>query len=626
MANQCIIKVLGEEVTNKIAAGEIIERPASIVKELVENSIDAEADSIIISLENGGKRKIRIVDNGKGMCEEDAMLAFERHATSKIRIVDDIVNVSTLGFRGEALPSIASVSRMVLVTKTPEAETATKIDIDFGKFHNVSKTSAYQGTDITITNLFDNLPARKKFLKTDQVEIKHILDYIHYQALCFPQITFKLTHNNQERLNYPAVRENINRYAAVLGSDFLKHDIIKLNDMVHSSDSAMGQMKTAGINMTGFISGLEEQKEGLADFRYVFINGRYIRDRIVIHAINSAYEPFIKKFRIYQQGKLPPFVIFINIKPDMVDCNVHPAKLEIRFRDPHLVHSFIKNTITQHLLDYQDRKFKAVKEQIADRVISGKPQIFDRKEIKKPIYKEILNELYQPSIFGETHNEETKADGKKTDIPMLEPKTVPADIFLPREEDMINPWQLHQSYILVQSDDGLVVLDQHAAHERILYETFFHRMCGVPAVTQKLLFPIVIDVPPILRKTISELIETNIKFIEDTGFSLKTFSGDSVVIDEIPAELSNWEGGEVFKEILFQLKDEFAQTSDFRDSMAKALSCKAAIKAGEKLGKKDMLQLINDLFACQVPFFCPHGRPVLVKITMNEFDRKFKRI
>ena len=611
------IKVLAEEVTNKIAAGEIIDRPVSIVKELVENSLDAGATKITVNVENGGRRKIQVSDNGSGMSEEDALLAFERHATSKIRNVEDIIKISSLGFRGEAIPSIASVSRMEIVTKEEDSDTATKIEAEFGRIKNVTRVSANRGTEITVQRLFDNLPARKSFLKTEQVELKHISDYMHYQALTFPDIQLRLVSNGQEKLNYPAVSDKTKRLAAVLGSGFYKQDFIKI-----SADNEF-------VNIDGYISGLEEVKGASEEYRYIFINGRFIRDRIVIHSIRSAYEPFIKKYRIYQQGKTPPYIITLNIKPELIDFNVNPAKLEVRFRDPHLVHSFLKSTIVQALLDYQESKFKIAKEKFNLSYQEGSPTLLERQILAKKGNKReikqmnvILNELYQPDLF--------KADTPSVDpsvkITPIEQKTIPSDLYLPAEEEVVNPWQIHNSYVLVQSDDGLIMIDQHAAHERIIYEKIFHRMCGVPAESQKMLFPIVVDIPPILRPTVSLLLEENPELLKMVGFSLKTFSGDSVVIEEIPVELGNWDGGEVFLEILFQLQDEYKDTEDFRDSIAKAVACKAAIKAGEKISRKEMLQLINDLFACQVPYFCPHGRPVLIKFTLTELERKFKRI
>lgn len=629
------IKVLAEQVTNKIAAGEIIERPASIVKELVENSIDAKAAKITVILERGGKKRIEVIDDGVGMDEQDALLALERHATSKIRNVEDIICISSMGFRGEAIPSIASVSKMVITTKTESSKTAVTVEVDSGKIMNVRQSSANRGTSITVTKLFENLPARKKFLKSEPVELRHIINYIHYQALTFPETGFRLIHNGNQRLHYPAVREKMNRYTAVLGSDFLQENLIPLEEQ-HSR-----------VSISGFISGLEEKSNRVSDFRYLFINNRFIKDRIVMHAVNAAYEPFIKKFRIYNQGKLPPFVLFLNLDPELVDFNVHPAKMEVRFRDAQLVHSFVKNSITEKLLEYQEDKFQislddshiqaddhnrtAVPESnITDTASSeNQPEAANnaRKSpepntlAKKMSPKQgILQDLFQPNIFSESRMKRDPV------IPSFEHKGHPSDIHLPEEEELVNPWQLHESYVLLQCEDGLIMIDQHAAHERIIYEKLIHRMSGVPATTQQLLFPVVIDVPPILAEIVEQLLSDNEDLLMKIGFKLSAFSGNSIVINEIPAELSDFEGGEVFKDVLLQLQDEFSQTKDFRDSIAKAVSCKAAIKINKRLGRKEMLKLINDLFACQVPWFCPHGRPILIKMTLQEIERRFKRI
>ncbi|KQC08932.1 MAG: DNA mismatch repair protein MutL [Candidatus Cloacimonas sp. SDB] len=607
------IKILSEEVANRIAAGEVIERPVSVVKELVENSIDSEADQITINIENGGKRSIQVIDNGSGMSEDDALQSFERHATSKIKTVGDIFNISSLGFRGEALPSIASVSELTMITRAAENDTATRIDFSGGKFTNLSKTSANLGTNISVKRLFFNIPARRKFLKSEQVEYRHILDYIHYQSILYPQIHFKFISNGKEKLNYPIVETKLKRMQAIFGSDFYEQDMFKISSTREF------------ITIDGFIGGLESEAENIFDYRYIFVNGRFIRDKIILHAIKTAYEPFIKKYRIFQQGKTPPYLLFLKISPEKVDFNVHPAKLEIRFIDPGIVHTAVKSTLTNALLEYENRKYSSVKQKLTSIETSGRPtdlesKIFSQKTDRKRFsdVKKEFEQLYQPDIF--------KVESETDKI--LEKKLSPSrnDIFLRSEEEIINPWQLHQSYIFVQIEEGLMIIDQHAAHERILYEKILHRIHGAPAQSQKLLFPIVIDLPPYLSKTIPSLISENMEIFRKIGFNLKSFSGNSLVIDEIPIELENWDGGDVFIEILKNLEEEFTETEDFRDSISKSVACKAAVKAGRKMGKKEMLALINDLFACEVPYFCPHGRPLILKMTMNDFEKKFKRV
>jgi len=607
------IKILSEEVANRIAAGEIIERPVSVVRELVENSIDAGATQIIITIEDGGKKLIQVIDNGCGMSEDDALQSFERHATSKIRTITDIFHISSLGFRGEALPSIASVSQLILITIEEGKDIASKVEFNSGRLSDFSKTSSNKGTTISVRKLFSNVPARKKFLKSTQVEFKHILNYIHYQSILFPNIHFRLISEGKEKLNYPSVQNKKMRMQAVFGSEFLKRNLIKV-------DTGNEQLK-----LEGYISGLEDESDGFADYKYLFVNNRFIKDKIILHSIRSAYDPFIKKLRIFQKGKLPPFILFLYVEPSQVDFNVHPAKLEIRFRDPGNVHNFVKTTINNILLQYEEERFKQIKSRLSSSFQTGKTtkfesKIFKNKTDKKRFsqVKKEFQQIYQPDIFKEKTPEDKTLESK---LILQRP-----DLFVRPEEEMINPWQLHQSYIFVQVEDGLMIIDQHAAHERIIYEKILHRIHGAPAQTQKLLFPIVIDLPPHLKNTIPELLSENLEIFNKIGFSIKTFSGNSIVIDEIPIELEDWDGGDIFIEIIKQLEDEFAETEDFRDSISKSVACKAAIKAGKKMSKKEMLALINDLFACEVPYFCPHGRPLIIKMTLTEFEKKFKRI
>ncbi len=604
------IRILSEEVANRIAAGEVVERPVSVVKELVENAIDAAADKIIVKIENGGKSLIQITDNGIGMAEDDALQSFERHATSKIRTVTDIFHISSLGFRGEALPSIAAVSKLTLITRFKEDELASKIEFDSGHLRDFSKTAGNPGTTISVKRLFANVPARKKFLKSAQVEYRHIANYLHYQSILYPAIQFIFISEGKEKLNYPQAKNRKTRMKAVFGEKFFRRDFLEV------------QAENPQIKLEGFISGLEEENEGFADFRYLYVNGRYIKDRIVFHSIRSAYDPFVKKLRIYQKGKIPPFVLFLELDPSKVDFNVHPAKLEIRFRDPGFVHGFVKNAINQKLLEYEDAKYHQIKDKLRAQNYQGAASQLERKiftnrtdQRRFSDIKKEMNEIYQPDIFKEKERSTTQSDI------LLQQKK----ILLRPEEDVINPWQLHQSYIFVQTEDGLIVIDQHAAHERIIFEKILHRIHGAPPQTQKLLFPIVIDLPPYLSNSVPELIGENIKIFQKIGFSIKTFSGDSIVIEEIPIELEDWDGGEIFINIIKQLQLEFEETEDFRDSLAKSVACKAAIKAGRKMNKKEMLALINDLFACEVPYYCPHGRPLIIKMQLSDFEQKFKR-
>jgi len=625
------INILTEDVRNKIAAGEVIERPASVVKELVENSIDAGADSITVIVENGGKDLIQVIDNGCGMDTDDAMLCLESHATSKICNVNDIVHIGSLGFRGEALPSIASVSHFTLITKSMDSDTATRIEINDGKLRDVQKTSANHGTTIAVRGLFKNLPARRKFLRTDTVELRHILKYFHYQAIIYPQLSFKLIADGKQKLSYIATNDRNQRMTDIFGSSFFADDVIEVS----------GIAQDYAVN--GYIFGLEDRQGKLIDAQYVFINGRFINDKTVRHSIKSAYEPFILKSRDWMKGTTPPYILFITVPPEQIDVNVSPTKSEVRFRENQRVHSLIFETLSRALKRYEEDKFASARNKFLTPAAKDSASSFERDIFvaKTDVprfseYKKEYGNLYQDDLFR------AEPSPKPTPIPIVNPalsdqpqieifNDLPNDsvsykLLIQNEEDYINPWQLHNTYIFVQIEDGLVIIDQHAAHERIIYEKLIHRTAGAPAVRQKLIIPIVIDIPPYIASEIKDLIDANLEVLEKTGFVLKKFSGDSIVIEEIPAELGDFQGGQVFLDILKQLEAELEINHDFRDSLAKSIACKAAIKANTRLTRKEMLALINDLFACRVPYFCPHGRPLIVKMTITDFEKKFKRI
>ncbi|HPS38007.1 MAG TPA: DNA mismatch repair endonuclease MutL [Candidatus Cloacimonadota bacterium] len=625
------IHILAEDVRNKIAAGEVIERPASVVKELVENAIDAGASSVSVSVDNGGKDMIQVTDNGYGMSSDEAMLSFERHATSKIKTVNDIIHISTLGFRGEALPSIASVSNLTLTTKTAGSDTATLIEYNNGRLINVSQTSANPGTTIIVKGLFKNIPARRKFLRSDTAELRHILKYFHYQAVIYPKISFKLIVDGREKLFYQATDERTQRMSDIFGSSFLSDDIISIDN------------STGGYRVEGYIFGLEDRSDKLIDIQYIFINGRFVSDKTVRHSIKSAYEPFILKTRVWAKGTTPPYIVFITIPPELIDVNVHPTKQEVRFREQQHVHGMVLSTITQALKQYEADKFDSARQKFNNAQAVGQASYVEKEIYKDRVdippfsqYKKEFSNLYQDDLFRPEPvrqepipilNPEAEKNSEQLELLPDQPNdNVSYKLLLANEEDYINPWQLHNTYIFVQVEDGLVVIDQHAAHERIVYERLLHRAGGAPAVRQKLLLPIVIDIPPYIATDIRDLVDANLELLEKIGFAIKKFSGNSLVVEEIPAELGDWQGGKVFIEILKQLESELEINADFRDSLAKSIACKSSIKAGHKLTRREMLNLINDLFACQTPYFCPHGRPVLIKMTLPDFEKKFKRL
>ncbi len=626
------IHILSEEVRNQIAAGEVIERPASVVKELVENSIDAGADTISVLVDRGGKDLIQVIDNGCGMNEDDALLSLERHATSKIRTTSDIVQIASLGFRGEALPSIASVCRFTLISRTKDSDVATKIDFADGRLLEIGKSSSNPGTSITVRGLFKNLPARRKFLRSDTAELRHILKYFHYQAILYPEINFKLVVDGREKLNYISSSSPENRMAEVFGSSFFSAETIEVFT------------EEQGYRLRGYIFGLEEETERFTETQYIFINGRFVNDKTIKHSINTAYRPFIQKTRMWQKGSTPPYILFLDVPPELIDVNVHPAKQEVRFRDQQRVHSLVLNTLTNALNQYESNKFESAKMKFHSASTYEKPTPLEQELYKRTIdiprfseYKKEYQNLYQTDLIEPepqpksnvvipiVNQDKYKADEQMEILPEIPNDNIQYPLLLKNEEEYINPWQLHNTYIFIQVEDGMVAIDQHAAHERIIYEKLIQRAHGAPPVRQALLVPLVIDIPPYIASMIKDLVEKNLELLAKVGFTIKKFSGDSLVIEEIPAELDDWQGGQMFLDILKQLELELEINSDFKDSLAKSISCKAAIKAGKRLSRKEMLSLINDLFACHTPYFCPHGRPLIIKMTLGEFEKKFKR-
>ena len=601
------VRVLPDEVANRIAAGEIIERPFSVVKECVENSIDAVSTEIKVSIVNGGRDLIQIVDNGHGMSEDDAFLAFERHATSKIRSVDDITHISTMGFRGEALPSIASVSRFQIITKTSDDDLATEINFSGGKLECMQKTASKNGTSITVKNIFYNVPARRKFLKSEPIEFKHILNYLHYQSVLFPSISFTLFHNQKEKFNYPATDSLKKRMLDVFGTAFTKQNFIYFD-----TDDSIPQ-----IRMYGYLQDIEQPDQNtMLDVHYLYVNRRFINDKVVYSAIKGAYEPYLKKYRFFDNGKLPNYILFIEINPEDIDVNVHPAKTEIRFKNYSAVFGFVKETIFNTLHKREQKRYEDTKVKISSVPISSP---------LSPIEK-IMVSNFSNCEFS-TPNSQFSNNNSRFPIPDTKVPSHNSQFSIPNSDEAnLNLWQIHNTYIFVQTDDGFVLIDQHAAHERILYEKLLKNIDNKKPTKQKLVFPLVIDLPNIFTEGIKNLLDDNKGILDDMGFTIKSFSGSSVVIDEIPAEISFWDGGNIFIEILQQLRDELNETNDFRIASAASVACKAAVKAGKKLTKREMHELITDLFTCEFPFQCPHGRPLIFKTTLTDIEKTFKRI
>lgn len=583
------IKILSEDLTNKIAAGEVVDRPASIVKELVENSIDAGADEISVVLKHGGKSLIQVVDNGSGMTRDDAVLAVQRHTTSKIGTYDDLHNIQTLGFRGEALASIASVSRMELKTMTAKEMSGTLLKIEGGVIDDVTDAGGTRGTSVSVKNLFYNTPARRKFLKTDETEYRHILGVLQRFMLGYFQINFQIYHNDQQvYLLKPT--EPKQRIIDVLGNRY-QDSLVEVED------------KGTLMTIWGFIGNQDSAKKSRGD-QFLFLNGRYIINRALNHAIVSSYGTIIPR------GEFPMYALFMEIEPRRVDVNVHPTKMEVKFADERLVYSLLRAAVKRALSSGEIIPSLSPAYRPAPQPIS-KPNA-DRfsQQTVIPLYETTPSPERTPP-FQQQPQEQVEREPVVIQMPRREPKF-----------ERQNVWQLHNQYIVSQIKSGLIVIDQHVAHERILYERALKMFEDNNPGSQQLLFPQVIELSPEEMTYLMEMLP----FLEKIGFVIKGFGGNTVVLEGVPSGLKISQPETIISEILDEFKNNKSSSLDIRDNVAKSYSCKMAIKKGNPLSKQEMNLLIDQLFATQSPYFCPHGRPVIVNISLEELDKRFGRI
>jgi len=610
------IIVLPEELVDKIAAGEVVERPASVVKELVENSIDAGAKNISVEIKNGGVKFIRVTDDGVGMNERNAELAFQRHATSKIKSLDDLFRISSLGFRGEALPSIASVSYLEMLTRTGEDLSGTKIKMEGGIIQEKKPTGAPLGTSLVVRELFYNVPARRKFLKTMLTETRHIIDLLTKFSIAYPEISFKLDSEGRELFAFSAVGSTDDRIADVFGKD-QKERMIKIRE------------KEDKIAITGFLGKPEIAPSHRAEL-YIFVNRRPITSRSLYHAVQSGYGDLLPR------GKYPFAVIFIQIDPGSVDVNVHPSKSEVRFANEKVVHDLvytrIKESLTSPLtipeievkdkassipLSWSSRQaevsMKITESSLGRESPPGLGFIEGMKMEKREAGESDQESFFVAAAFGKTE------PGGRGDNSVINRNATTRE--LSTEGVKINFWQLADTYILSQLKDNLLVLDQHAAHERILYEEAMRNLTQKPAASQQVLFPAVTDLTP----GELHLLDEHEELIRRLGFDIKHFGGRTVLVTAVPTGTRN-KSGEIFlKEVLSQLETEEKIEKDKVKALAKSFACHAAIKAGERLNQEEMENLVRKVFTTEEPYSCPHGRPTIIKLTLDELNKKFGR-
>ncbi len=577
------IKILPEDIANKIAAGEVVQRPASVVKELVENSLDAKSTKIVVETIDGGKNLIRVSDNGEGMSKEDALLSFERFATSKISTAQDLDAINTFGFRGEALPSIAAVSQIKLITRTKESISGTLIKIEGGKIKDVRETGAAIGTLVEVQNLFFNTPARRKFLKTNITETGHINDVVYQNAISHPEVAFKLTHNNQEIINVAATSDPKERIVHFLGKELIE-DLIPI------------EFKSPLIEVGGFLAKPTHTRQD-RNLQSIFVNQRYVVNKTVTHAIYQGYHTLLPKDRH------PIITIFIKIDPDKVDVNVHPTKREIRFHSEREIHDLLVQAI---------RKTLSQANLIPDVTIpQQRPTPFVLQPMSiPPQQQEIPLPSYTPS-------------------PVITPQPTPrTPSLIPHPSSLasdIQPiGQVFNSYIIAQSKEGIFIIDQHAAHERVLYEKLMSESSDESTLpAQILLLPITLETD---YKESAVLIQ-NIPTFNSLGFEIEEFGQNAFIIRTVPAVLERSDPKELIFELIYELQSaERSKTpKEIREKILISLACHSAIKAGDKLAQEAMESLISQLVQTQLPFTCPHGRPTIIKMSINEIEKRFMR-
>lgn len=631
------IRVLSDNVANKIAAGEVVERPASVVKELLENSLDAGATEFRLDVEAGGRRLIRLADNGMGMMRDDALLAFERHATSKLSDVKDLLSIATLGFRGEALPSIASVSRLLLETKAREEAVGTTVELAGGKILRCEDAALAGGTVITVRDLFYNVPARKKFLRTEQTEIAHVASLITHYSLAHADKSFLLRHNNSELLDVTPVATLRERVYQVFGSQTLD-ELLDLGDQSRSfplpvEDEQGGPRR---FRLRGFVSGPQVQRLNRNSI-YLFVNGRLIRDRLLLHALSAAYH------NLMPQACYPFALLFLDCYLEEVDVNVHPSKTEVRFRHGSLAHDFVRDTIRDALM--AQRPVSRIPSPAQPAAVLPYSEFTQRvQNMTFPALAEMENPSALPQFtlhrppspaprfdFADAPPaSESVPDGAPrlavpdTHGPLFPGGVLPEPESLEALKDLRPLGQIHDSFIIAAGRDGLWIIDQHVAHERILFEQVLAARGRNAVETQGLLMPLVIQLTPAQQLEYARIAEE----LNALGFDTEPFGNRTVAVKSAPAGIGASDIEKVIFEILEISERELRKASldDLRRAMAASIACRAAIKINMRLEPAKMDWLLRALAATSSPMSCPHGRPIALRYSTRDILKSFHRI
>ena len=591
-----MIKALSEDLRNKISAGEVVERPSSVVKELIENSLDAGSSEISIVIEKGGHHTIQVRDNGSGISPDDLPSSIKRFHTSKIETVDDLFSINTLGFRGEALSSIASISEMSILSSNGNGEGA-ELPILNGAPGEVQPAADIGGTEITIRNLFYNTPARKKFLKTPRTELRKIVDVVRCYGLAFPDVEFRLVADDRDIFHVHA--------------EPLEERIDNLLDPTYSRNLLPLNITKGDIALSGFVGNLNLVRSRPGE-QYLFLNRRFIKDRLMNRAVYNAYESLIKR------GEYPFFVINLLLPGDQVDVNVHPMKTEVRFKDEWRLFHILKSEVADALSSVLD-------------TIPGFNTSYQNGEINKS------NDNFNP--YSTATRETIPTDPNQNILEFNSSDNLsPSKVDILRARDYVtklaekpvnnqqsiateNIWQIHKKYIVSEVNSGLVIIDQHVAHERILYEDALKAFESTSMASQTLLFPETLEFSPDDFDALFDVLP----YLEKIGFKIKKQDNLSIKIDAIPSEMAIGNEREVIREILDNFLKERKKYSSFQEGIAAMFACKAAIKAGDSLMREEMQELVNRLFSTKHPYYCPHGRPIIVQMSLDELDGRFER-
>ena len=574
---------LSEDLQNKISAGEVVERPSSVVKELLENSLDADSDQIDIVIEQGGNQLIQVRDNGIGIRNDQLPNAVKRFHTSKLSKLNDLFSIDTLGFRGEALASIASIAQLSILSNQSDEDGA-EINVVDGKIGEVIPAPKIDGTQITIQNLFYNTPARRKFLKTPRTEGRKILETVKNFGLSSPQVGFSLIIDGKKVIDL--IPENLDERIGSLFDNTYPKNLIPID------------ISKADFTFTGYIGNLNLIRKRFGE-QYLFLNGRYIKDRLLNSAVYSSYQSLVKR------GEYPLFIINIDIPFDQVDVNVHPMKTEVRFKDEWRIYHVLKSGVNQALSE----------------ILNTIPN-FQRISSDSNSFFQTSNNQSSIDFSNTLPGNNLVSNLEKTDRAKIYASNIDSAEDSGNNFNFEKLWQVHKKYIISEINSGMVVIDQHVAHERVLYEECLQAFESKVMSSQTLLFPEEIE----FSKGEYDILLEIFPYLKKIGFKIIETEDAKLIVEATPSDISWGDEKKIIKEIIDEFMSTRKKYSSYKEALAASFACKAAVKAGDQMTREEMVMLVNRLFATDHPYYCPHGRPIIMQLSLEELDKRFERI